>query len=142
MAGLAIPGRLGVLEVSDDGGSTFSGLGGIVDINMPINVDELECTSHDSAGAREYIPNHHDVTMDISARWLDGDPGQEIVLLAVFAKTVFNFQYFMEKDPASGKKVYTGTAFATTTDPTAPLDDTAGLSVTLRCSGVLQGTQT
>lgn len=134
-----VPGRLAKLKVSSDGGSVFQIFGGIIDISMPINIDELECTTHDSNGAREYQPNHHDVTMDITGRWLDGDPGQEIVMGSVFDKTVFAFEYTQQS--VVGKKLYTGTAFPTTTTPAGPLDDTAGLDVTLRCSGVLQKVQ-
>lgn len=137
--GLSIPGRFGKLEVSS--GANFENFGGIKDIGMSINIDELECTTHDSNGAREYIPNHHDVTLDISGRWLDGNPGQEIVMTAVFAKTRFDFQFFMKKDIGSSLKKYSGKAFATSANPNAPLDDTAALDLTLRCSGVIQSAQ-
>lgn len=136
---MAIPGRLSKILVSDDGGITFVPYGGIVDVTMNLNIDELETTSHDSAGAREYIPNHHDATLDVSGRWLDGDPGQEIVLAAVFQKTVFNFKFTMET--LTGKKIYTGRAFATSAAPSGPLDDTGSMNVTLRTSGLLQGNQ-
>ena len=140
MPSSAIPGRLARVTVSTTGAAgSFQPYGGIVDINMNINVDELETTSHDSAGAREYIPNHHDVTMDLSGRWLDGDPGQEIVLAAAFDKTTFYFEMTMQT--VSGRKKFTGTAFATSLAPSGPLDDTASMDVSLRCSGVLKSTQ-
>jgi predicted secreted protein len=139
--GLAIQGRKSILKVSDDGGSTFLRYGGIVDVTMNISVDELECTSHDSNGAREYLPNHHDVTMDVSGRWLDGDPGQEVVLSAIFSKLVLNFEFFMIEDAGSGKKKFSGTCFATAANPTGPLDDTGNMDVTFRCSGVIISTQ-
>jgi len=136
---VCIPGRLATLQLSDDGGSTYDIFGGVVDVTMNLNVDELECTSHDSNGAREYIPNHHDVTMDVSGRWLDGDPGQEQALVAVFAKTTLDFIFTMETLP--GKKQFEGGCFATTYSPSGPLDDTGSLDVTLRCSGVSYSTQ-
>lgn len=139
MPSMSIPGRLAKLEISPDGGTTYENFGGIVDINSNVNIDELETTTHDSAGAREYIPNHHDVTLDVSARWMDGDPGQEIVLMAVFAKTTFPFRFTMETAPA--RKKFEGTAFATSYSPSGPLDDTGALSAAFRCSGVLLGTQ-
>jgi predicted secreted protein len=141
MAGTAIPGRLAKLEVSDDGGSTFENVGGGVDIGININVDELECTTHDSNGTREYIPNHDDATIDISGRWLDGDNGQEIILVALTAKTRFDFIYYMEKDPGSGKRKFEGQAFATSYNPNGPLDDTGNLDITLRVSGLVIGVQ-
>lgn len=134
-----IPGRFAKLQLSADGGTTFVNLGAIVDVTMNVNVDELECTTHDSNGAREYIPNHHDVTMDVSARWFDGDPGQEMLLDAAFSKTVLNFVFTMQT--LTGRKKFTGTCFATTASPSGPLDDTGSFDVSLRCSGVLKGVQ-
>lgn len=135
-----IPGRLAKLQVATTSGGTYEDFGGIVDVTMNFNVDELECTSHDSNGAREYIPNHHDATLDVSARWLDGDAGQDIALTAVFAKTVFYFKFTMET--GTGKALFTGSCFATTFNPSGPLDDTGALDVTLRCSGVTYSAQT
>ena len=139
MSGLAIPGRLAKLQVSDDGGATYQNYGGLVDITLNINVDELECTSHDSNGVREYLPNHSDFTLDGSGRWLDGDSGQAIVLAAIAAKTSFMFIFTMET--SSGKAQWTGSAFATTNNVSGPLDDTGNIDFTLRCSTVVQGTQ-
>lgn len=134
MPGMQIPGRLAKLNVSPDGGLTFENFGGIVDVTMNLSVDELETTTHDSEGRREFIPNHSDATFDVSARWQDGDPGQEIVLVATFAKTVFPFQFFMEIAPQ--RKRFDGSAFATSLSPSGPLDDTGALDVTLRGSNV------
>jgi len=134
MAGMCIPGRLAKLRVSDDAGLTFENYGGIVDISMQINVDELECTSHDDNGSRVYIPNHDDATMDVSGRWLDGDPGQEIALVNVFAKTVYPFEFLMESAP--GRKLFTGNTFSTSTNPSGPLDDTGSLDLSFRVSGL------
>ncbi len=139
MPSMSIPGRLAKLEISPDGGVTYENFGGVVDVTFNMNIDELETTTHDSAGAREYIPNHHDVTLDVSARWMDGDPGQEIVLNAVFAKTVFPFRFVMETAP--NRKKFEGSAFATSYSPSGPLDDTGALSVALRGSAVVLGTQ-
>lgn len=134
MPGMCIPGRLAKLRVSDDAGATFENFGGIVDVSMQINVDELECTSHDDNGSRTYLPNHDDATMDVSGRWLDGDPGQEIVLVNVFAKTVYPFEFTMESAP--GRKLFTGNSFATSTSPSGPLDDTGALDLSFRVSGL------
>jgi len=139
MPGPQIPGRLARLVLSDDAGTTYLNLGGIVDITMNVNIDELEVTSHDSNGAREYIPNHHDVTMDVSMRWMDGDPGQEILLNAAWAKTSLLFRLVMET--ALNRKQFEGSCFATTSNPSGPLDDAAAMDSTLRCSGVIMTRQ-
>ena len=139
MPDLRIPGRLAKLDVSADNDVTRENFGGIVDIGMNLNIDELETTTHDDNGARTYLPNHHDGTFDISARWMDGDPGQEIVLVAVFAKSVFAFRFYMEI--TSGRKRFDGSAFATSYSPQGPLDDTGNIDVTLRGSGIQMNNQ-
>jgi len=139
---LSIPGRLAMFEISETGEeNSYVPYGGIVDVGMNISIDELETTDHSCGGARSFQPNMHDVTMDLGGRWHDGDPGQEIMMEAVFAKTVFHFRFYMKKDPGSGLKRYDGTAFATSANPSGPLDDTGSMDVTLRCSGVRQVSQ-
>lgn len=132
-------GRLGVLEVSADAGTTWVRLGHVVDANININIDELECTSHDSDGARTYHPNFHDVTIDGSARWSDGDAGQNIVALAVFSKTTFRCRFRLTT--GEGDKFFEAGAFATTWNASAPLDDTAMIEFTLRLSGAIMDYQ-
>lgn len=127
-----VPGRLAKLQVFD--GTQYVNVGGIVDISHPISVDELETTDHDSDGAREYEPNHHSATMSVSGRWKDGDPGQEIVLDAIFNKVPFLYRYRLVN--SIGKKEFVGRAFPTEGDPQGPLDDAAALDMTFRCSGV------
>ncbi len=138
MSGLSAPGRFAKVELSDDGGLTFVNLGGIVDCNLNINIDELECTTHDSNGVREYIPNHSDFSMDIEANWADGDPGQRMLMLASSSKTRLTFRYYQDVDPGSGKFYWEGLCFPTSASPSGPLDDTGALSSSLRCSGVQQ----
>jgi predicted secreted protein len=134
-----IPGRLAKIQLSADGGLSYIPLGGIVDVTMNLSIDELECTTHDSNGAREYIPNHHDVTLDVSARWFDGDPGQEMLLDSAFAKTSLLFIFTMQT--LTGKKKFTGSCFPTSASPAGPLDDTGSFDVTLRASGVIKAVQ-
>lgn len=141
-----IPGRLAKVFINSAVGVTpMIELGGIVDVTMNLNVDELECTSHDSNGAREYIPNHHDVTLDISARWMEDDAAQAALLTSVFAKTTFDVVFRMQTDPDPVNPPtyveFVGTAFATTFSPAGPLDDTGSLDITLRCSAMTQRVQ-
>lgn len=140
MSGLSVPGRFAKLEVSENG-TDFINFGGIIDITLNKNIDELECTSHDSNGVREYIPNHSDISLDVSARWLDRDPGQRLVMIATETKIRFTYRFYMDIDPGSGKFYWEGLCFATTASPSGPLDDTGNLDLTLRASGTQQLTQ-
>jgi len=136
---MAIPGRLAKLEVSQDGGATYQLLGGLVDATLNINVDELETTSHDSDGHREYIPNHDDATIDGTMRWLEGDPGQEILLMQGINKVVLQFKFRMQT--AGGRKIFVAGGFFTAMSPTGPLDDMADADFTIRLSRMLVLTQ-
>ena len=138
MSSTSIPGRLAKLQLSADG-TTFVNFGGIVDITLNINVDELETTTHDSNGSREYIPNHSDFGLDASGLWEDGDPGQEVFLNALDAKQTLHFVFTMET--RNGAKQWEGTCFGTNANPSGPLDDAAAMDVTFRCSGVSRTTQ-
>lgn len=135
----AIAGRLSKIKVSDDGGSSFVNLGGIVDATLNINIDELETTTHDSNGAREYIPNHHDATIDGSLRWDEDNVGQQKVLDAVFDKTVLQFQMTMQT--STGRVRFDADGFATNFSPSGPLDDTAQVDFTIRLSNLVKTTQ-
>lgn len=132
-------GRLGTVEVSNDGGLTYVKMGGLRDATLNISVDELECTSHDSGGAREFFPNYHDITLDFSNLWDDDDAGQSIVLLAMFAKTLFRARFRMQVE--SGAKEFEAEAFATSLTAASPNDDIASFDGTLRLSKPTLGYQ-
>ena len=134
-----IPGRLSRVQVSFDNGTTYANLGGIVDATLNGNVDELECTDHDSNGIREYVPNHLDFTMDLTMRWDEDEPSQVDLEATIFPSPVTFKLYFLLEN-ASGRRRYEADAFITTFSPSGPLDDTAGLDVSLRLSNVVIGT--
>lgn len=133
-----VPGRLSRVQISLDNGATYQNLGGIVDASLAGSVDELECTDHDSI-TREYIPNFFEATMDISLRWDEDEPGQVALESTVFPSTSPFKLYFLLEN-ASGRRRYEADAFVTSWNPSGPLDDTAGLDVSLRLSNVLTGT--
>jgi hypothetical protein len=132
-------GRLGTLNVSNDGGLSYVPLGSLMDATLNISVDELECTNHDSGGAREFVPNYHDITLDFTNHWDDFDPGQNIVLQAMFAKTLLRLQFALQT--ATGAKVFEGEAFATSLTAGSPNDDIASFDGTFRVSKPVMGYQ-
>ena len=134
MAGECIPGRVSRLLGSFDNGTTFINIDGIVDATLNVNVDELECTTHDDDGARRFIPNHHDETMDTTLRWDELSAGQLGILLTIFpTPTTFKVQFFMQV--LASRRRFDADAFVTSYAASGPLDDSAGLDVTLRLSG-------
>lgn len=133
-----VAGRLSRAEISTDNGATYLNLGGLVDATLNFNVDELECTTHDSNGVREYIPNHQDATADFTMRWDETDPGQVALTGTIFpSPTSFKIRFYLEN--VTGRTRFEADAFATSYSPSGPLDDTAGLDVSLRLSGTILG---
>jgi hypothetical protein len=108
---------------------------------MNVDIDSLECTDHDTTGSREFIRNLSDVTMDADAHFLDGDPGQEILLQNAFVSSSDSFFFKFTMETLAGKKLWTGKAFPTSASPSGPLDDTGALSLALQCSNVVMTTQ-
>lgn len=135
----AIAGRISTLEVSTDGGTSYDPVGKLVDATLNLNVDELECTTHDSAGAREYLPNHHDATLDGTLRWDQDDVGQGVILDKAFDKTLAKYRFRIET--GTGRLEFVADGFATTYSPGTPLDDTTNIDFTIRLSGLTKGTQ-
>lgn len=131
-----IPGRLSRVQMNI--GSGYNNLGGIVDVTLNGNVDELECTDHDSNGIREYVPNHLDFTMDMTLRWDEDEPQQiELLNTLIPSPTTFLLYFFLEN--VVGRRQFEADAFITSYSPSGPLDDTAGLDVSLRLSNVVIG---
>lgn len=120
-----VAGRLSRAEISVDNGVTYKNLGGLVDATLNFNIDELECTTHDSNGVREYIPNHQDATADFTMRWDETDPGQVDLLNSIFpSPTSIKIRFYLEA--VSGRTRFEADAFATSWAPSGPLDDKIG----------------
>jgi len=135
-----IPGRLAALYVSFDNGITYNKLGAVIDLTLNLNVDELECTTHDSGGTRDYIPNFSDATIDGSVRWDEDDPQQVSLLFTMFPDpTSYKIQFMLEEK--EGRRRFDADAFLTSMSPSAPLDGTVDADVAMRLSSVVLAVQ-
>lgn len=124
----------------------------VVDISISGNVDELETTVHNDCvtpaapqhnTARTYIPNFHDETADVSMRYDEDDACQANMLICAFNSYVYNFWYIPDGDydaaVAANANVFYGAAFATSFNPSSPLDDVNSVDFSLRLSGTTLG---
>ena len=127
-------------------------LSSLVDATMNGNVDELETTVHNTAGtyggstldhktARQYIPNFHDETMDLTVRYDEDDLCQRNMMFCAFESKLFWFWYFPDGPGfdagTAGTRCWMGSSFITSFSPGTPLDDVATLDLTLRLSGTI-----
>lgn len=129
-------GRLGRLQISDNGGSSYSLIGCIIDASMSLSMDELEATCHEDGQDRVYLAGKRDVTVDASYHWDEADAGQGIVEDTAFGTGDGIKVRFMMQE-GTGFKQYTADAIITAFNPTSPNDDVADADVAFRLTGPL-----
>jgi len=138
-----VAGRYGRIQIRKKGVGSFVNLGLIVDMSLSGNVDELECTSHDSS-TREFVPNFFDATMDVSCRYCATDAGQIIIFdNSIVAPAILEIQFDLPgtlSAPITGDLRFAADAFATSPSWEAPLDDTLMFNTTFRLSDVVKTT--
>lgn len=127
-----VAGRIQTLDVSTDGGSTWTAVGGIVDGSFNGSQEELDSTAHDDGQYRTYVPGRKDFTIDVPLRWNQDDSGQAVLKAAFFAATVLTVRFRMEV--GSGRDNWQASAFVTSFAPSGPNDDIASLDCSLRIS--------
>lgn len=130
-----IAGRLQTLRV----GASVD-VNGIVDGSISLEVEELDSTTHDSGGFREFLTGRMAGTMDFTMKWDGSDTGQLALETASFDRTQIAVEFRM--NTGSTLREYTGTAQITNWAPNGPNDDVAELSVSMRLTGtIIKGTQ-
>lgn len=128
-----IAGRVGRLYVSDNGGSSFTLLGGVVDMSLGGSKAELDTTDHDSGIWREFINGRLDATLDATLNWDEADTGQEKVRDAFYSDSTLVIRFRMQE--GSGSEENEATALVTSFGPSSPNDDVATVDVTFRLTG-------
>jgi hypothetical protein len=72
-------------------------------------------------------------------RWLEGDPGQEILLMQGVQKILMQFRFRLQNAP--GRKLFVASGFPTSFGIAGPLDDTVDADISIRLSRMLILTQ-
>ena len=134
-----IAGRKSKIQISSDN-ITFYNLGKMVDASLDTDIDELECTSHDSAD-REFIRNFRSSTMSLTLRWCETDAGQGIVWDNVFGALESFYIQFDIPGATPGSTRFTMEGFVQTDSIQTNLDDLAAVDMTLRVSNVVKTVQ-
>ncbi len=133
-------GRLASLEISTDAGSNWLSIGGVFEATLEANVSELDGSSFDSGGQKEYDPNWSDFMVNGSCHFAPTDAAQVAIRAAVFAKTTYQVRFRFST--GSGLPQYVATkGFATKFPFEAGLDNTARHAFALRISGVSASAQ-
>ena len=129
------------IKIGDDGTSeTFTAIAEVKDITPPqMSKDSIEVTSQDStSGFREFIPGWKDAgEVSFEANWLpnaathDGTTG----LLASFNDDLNHNWLIVLPTAVSITLAFTG--HVTNFEPDLPMEDGAGLSATIKLTGVI-----
>lgn len=126
-------GRFGLLYVSFDGGSNFTRAPRIVDFDFDYNRDEVEETSHDSAGFREYQSGLADSMLNFSMIYDDSDP--TFLQMQDSMDAGSSFAWRLVPYAGTGLPQREGTGFLTSMSESYPLDGMQTVDGSMRVSG-------
>ena len=110
-------------------------IGCIVDASISGENAELDTTCHDDLDARAYIYGRFSGTMDLTMKWDEADAGQIDLADAFFGKTINVYTFRMQT--GTGFQLYTVSGLVTSFSPSAPNDDVAELTATIRLTGAI-----
>lgn len=117
--GTDLSGRKSKIAVSVDD-ITYTPVGGTKDnIDWPIAGEAIETTDRDSGGWKEYgLTGRGDLSCKFSGNYNEDDPGQIIILDAVYSQTNLYFRYRPRELPGSLEyKAYGAITNFTTSSP-------------------------
>lgn len=135
MATQAIPGYTGQIYASTDGGTTWNPVGEAREATLNVSTDELDATSFDSVGWKEYIPGMKEWTCDTENLYVRSNAGQQALWTTLVAGAKLNLRLLPKI--GTGNIGYTGQAFITSWEIGEPVDDIVSLSVSFRGTSAL-----
>lgn len=135
MATLALPGFNAKLAVSTDGGSIYNDIGELRDVTVTVEADEIDATSKDSAGWREFIQGLKQWGGSAEGLYLQANVGQDAVYNALVNGTLVKLRF--RPKAGAGNDQFIGDAIITGYEPAGPLDDAIAVSINFRGTGAL-----
>jgi predicted secreted protein len=126
----AFAGYNGKIYISNDGGSTYNAIGEVNDMTLSIKTDDMEATSFDSVGWKEFIPGLKEWEADTEALYLYTNTGQDNLYNALVAGSVLKLRLLPKT--GTGNKGYQGDAFITEWEFNNKVDDVVSLSASFR----------
>lgn len=136
MATAAVPGFNAKVAVSTDGGSVYNVIGELRDVTLTLEADEIEATSKDSAGWREFIEGLKQWGGSAEHLYLEANVPQDALYSALINRTLVKLR-FRPKGDTVGFQQFIGDAVITGWEPALPTDDAVAVSITFRGTGAL-----
>jgi hypothetical protein len=132
----AIPGYSGRAYLSDDGGSNYVEVGELRDVELTIQTEMMDATSHASAGSKEVIPGIQSWTATAGALYVSSDSAQDKIDAAVTGKTKLKFRFDPE-GTAVTKERFAGDGYISNWKLGNPNNDLAARNIDIVGTGAL-----
>lgn len=131
----SIPGYSGRVYVSDDGGTNYYEVAELRDVELTIQTEMMDATSHASNGGKEVTPGIQSWTATAGALYISSDTAQDKLDAAVLAKTKLKFRFDPE-GTATGKERYSGDGYISNWKLANPNNDLAARNIDITGTGV------
>lgn len=130
-----IAGFRGVMEYSDDGGTTYTAIGELRDWTLRASSNPIDATTKDSGGWEETLHGIRNWTVSADGLFVDADAGQS----ALFDALVDQNEVTVRLRPAEGSGLpeYEGLVIVTDWELGSPLSDATVTSVEMKGNGAL-----
>lgn len=127
----ALHAKGGLLKRSTDGGSTYTTIAEVTDINVDESAEDIDATSHDSGSYRERIYGMLDVGVTFTINFNPSQSTQTGVRGLLRSKTVGKFRYIA---PGGGEQIDFD-ALVTQASTPVPVDGKLSMDITLANTG-------
>jgi predicted secreted protein len=132
----SLAGYNGVLSISTDNGSSYQVIGELRDVELTIDTDMLDATSHSSAGWKEKVAGNAAWSATAGALYVNADAGQAGVVSALSGKTKCKFRFDPE-GTSVGKPRRSGDGYIRNFKETQPTSDLIARSLEIEGTGSL-----
>lgn len=136
-----LSGLNGRAYISDDGGSTYTLIGNLTNVNVDIQTD-MQDSSDVETNYREFLPGKQAWTATADSFYEASDTGLDAVDTALTGRTLVDFKFVPKV--GTGEDMWTGTGYVSAQSLNlANLDGPIATNITITGSGALtKGTQT
>jgi hypothetical protein len=130
-------GRLGKVQVSTNGGTTWIDIGGVTDSSLKGTKGKINTSDHDSADFEEYIQGRKDLSIDLTCNYDTADAGQTALITNWYADGVTFLVRFSPAGSTAGSPQKQASGFVETLEEGDPNDAQATLTCTIQLSGTV-----
>lgn len=137
MMSTPIPGKLSKLDVSNDGGNTWTPVLGRVDMSLELQKGEIDASHMDSEDWSDYLHGRKSATINFTLRALPGDPGQEMLIDNYFASQLDEIllDIRFRQRIGAGEREFLAKGFVTSLTISAGDEAPQDITGTIRISG-------